>query len=168
MLIISSLADAENACRQYSPSRVISLVSEDEIAPGFCGVDPARHLLLHVSNESCAKSITSAARERAEKIIEFINGWDRNGNILVHCNRGVARSTAAAFVVLCMLEPNSDEAELMKRLRKVAPYADPCPLLITYADEILGRDGCMEDAVDDLGPPAPAISAPTVAIEIAA
>jgi len=26
----------------------------------------------------------------------------------------------------------------------------------------------MEDAVDDLGPPAPAISAPTVAIEIAA
>ena len=56
----------------------------------------------------------------------------------------------------------------MKRLRAVAPHADPCPMLVTYADEILGRDGRMADAVDDLCPPSPAISAPLAMVALAA
>ena len=60
------------------------------------------------------------------------------------------------------------ENEIARRLRQAAPYADPCPLLVAYADEIMGRDGRMIDAIDDLPPPCPEISAPTLTLHIAA
>lgn len=168
MLFISSLAGAADAFRQHQPARVISLLSEEEAAPMFPGLAPSRHLSLYVDSESCAASISRAAHARAKEIIDFVNSWDGKGDILVHCNRGVSRSTAAAFIIMCLKEPQTPEAELMKRLRAVAPHADPCPLLVTYADELMGRDGRMADAVDDLCPPCTAISAPLALVKLAA
>lgn len=168
MLIISSLAGAAEAYRERRPDRVISLLSEEEAPPSFPGLDPANRLLLYVDRESCAATISRAASARAREIIDFARAWDGKGDILIHCNRGVSRSTAAAFIIMCIREPQTPEHELMKRLRSVAPHADPCPLLINYADEILGRDGRMTDAVDDLCPPCPAISAPLALVKLAA
>jgi len=168
MLIISSLAGAADAFRKHQPVRVISLLSEEDAAPTFEGLAPGRHLSLYVNRESCAESINRAARARAKEIIDFAGAWDGAGDILVHCSRGVSRSTAAAFIILCLKEPQTPEAELMKRLRAVAPHADPCPLLVNYADELMGRDGRMADALDDLCPPCTAISAPLALVKLAA
>ncbi len=168
MLIISSLAGAAEAYRERRPDRVISLLSEEEAAPSFPGLDPQKRLLLYVDRESCAATISRAASARAKEIIDFARAWDGKGDILIHCNRGISRSTAAAFIIMCIRESSTSELELMKRLRSVAPHADPCPLLINYADEILGRDGRMTDALDDLCPPCPAISAPLALIKLAA
>lgn len=168
MLIVSSLSGAADAFRKCQPKRVISLLSEEEEAPAFPGVDPDKHLLLYVDRESCAQTISRAASARARDIVNFAKDWKGDGDLLIHCNRGVSRSTAAAFIIMCMKEPGTAEADLMKRLRAVAPHADPCPMLVTYADEILGRDGRMADAVDDLCPPSPAISAPLAMVALAA
>lgn len=168
MLIVSSLAGATDAFLKRHPKRVISLLSEEEEAPAFPGVDPPMHLMLYVDRESCAQTIAHAAKERAREIVDFIRDWDGDGDILIHCNRGISRSTAAAFIVMCMREPATPEAELMQRLRAAAPHADPCPLFVNYADEILGRDGRMTDALDDLCPPSPAISAPLAMVKLAA
>lgn len=168
MLIVSSLSGAREAFERRRPSRVISLLSEDEAPPVFEGLDPQRHLLLYVDRESCAATIAKAGRDRARAIIDFVKAWDGDGDILVHCNRGVSRSTAAAYVVLCMREPQTSEAALMARLRKAAPHADPCPMIVNAADEILGRDGRMVDALDDLCPPCAAISAPLTLVSLAA
>jgi predicted protein tyrosine phosphatase len=168
MLIVSSLAGAADAYARFKPGRVISLLSEDEAVPTFSGLPPAHHLKLYVARESCAASINEAARARAKDIIEFTKGWDGAGDVLLHCNRGVARSTAAAFIVLCMREPGTPERELMKRIRAAAPHADPCPLFVTYADEILCRDGRMADALDDLAPPCAAMPAPVATVRVAA
>lgn len=168
MLIVSSLAGAADAYGRHRPDRVISLLSEEEAPPAFPGLDPAKRLNLYVDRESCAHTINRAASCRAREIIDFAGAWDGKGDILIHCNRGVSRSTAAAFIIMCMREPQTPEHELMKRLRSLAPHADPCPLLVNYADEILGRDGRMTDAIDDLCPPCPALSAPLVLVKIAA
>ena len=167
MLIVSSLAGASDAYRLKKPRCVISLLSEEEAAPRFDGLDRSNHLLLYVDQESCAETIDLAARSRAREIIDFIRRSGCGGDILIHCNRGVSRSTAAAFIILCMMEPETAEAALMKRLRAAAPHADPCPLLVNYADDLLGRDGRMTDALDDLSPPCPAISAPLATIGLA-
>ncbi len=168
MLIVSSLAGAAQAFREQAPSRVISLLSEEEAAPPFPGLEASRHLLLYVDRESCSQTISRAARDRARALIDFVRYWDGDGNLLIHCNRGVSRSTAAAFIVMCMKEPGVSECALMKRLRAAAPHADPCPLFVNYADELLARDGRMTDALDDLCPPCPAISAPLAMVKIAA
>jgi len=169
MLIVSSLAGAADAYQRCQPRRVISLLSEEEEAPSFKGLDPANHLLLYVDRESCAETINKAARERSRQIIDFVGRWDGAGDLLVHCNRGVSRSTAAAFIILCMKEPMASEALLMNRLRAAAPHADPCPLLVHYADELLGRDGRMTDALDDLAPPCCSdMAAPLAMVRLAA
>jgi predicted protein tyrosine phosphatase len=168
MLIVSSLAGAKEAFERRHPARVISLLSEDEAPPTFDGLDPKRHLSLYVDTESCCATIAKAGRERARAIVDFVRDWDGGGDILVHCNRGVSRSTAAAFVILCMREPQASEAALLARLRKAAPHADPCPMIVNAADEILGRDGRMVDALDDLSPPCAAISAPLTLVSVAA
>lgn len=165
MLIISSLAEARAEFAARKPARAISILSEDEATPEL-GLPHGLHLKLYVERESCARSIVDAARIRATEIIRFLKAWDGEGDILVHCNRGISRSTAAAYIVMCALRPQADEADLAKRLRKVAPHADPCPMLVDCADEILGRDGRMSDAICDLCAPTTAIAAPTAVIDL--
>ena len=118
MLIVTSLEGAEEAWRRLRPARVISLVSEDETAPPFDGLAAAAHLKLYVDSESSARSIASAARARADAIIAFLRGWGGDGDILIHCRRGVSRSTAAAFIAMCMARPDESEAALLLRLRR--------------------------------------------------
>lgn len=165
MIVISSLANARAEVAARRPARVISLLSEDEPPPDF-GLPRERHLNLHVDEESCARSISAAAKGRASEIISFMKDWDGAGDVLVHCNRGISRSSAAAFIILCMREPETPEHELARRLRAASPYADPCPMLVEYADVLLGRDGRMADAVCALSEPCPAISAPTATIAV--
>lgn len=168
MLIVSSLEDACRAFAEYKPARVISLLAGDEELPCFDGLGGERHLKLCVDDESSGESISAAARRRAEAIVQFLSGWNGEGDILIHCNRGVSRSTAAAFVVMCLRAPEADERVLAGRLREAAPFADPCPLLVAYADELLGRDGRMIEAIEDLPAPRTAITAPTVTLPLAA
>lgn len=172
MLIISSLENAIDSFRRHAPSRVVSLLSEDEAVPLFPGFESSRHLKLYVEQESCAAEINAAARKRAGELVEFAENWartsDHSENVLVHCKRGVARSTAAAFIILCAAEPHESESDLLARIREAAPHADPCPLFVNYADEIMGRDGRMLDALDDLGPPVTVLSAPAARVQVAA
>jgi predicted protein tyrosine phosphatase len=168
MLIVSSLEGACKAYAAFHPARVISLLSEDESVPCFEGIASDKHLQLYVQRESCGATIGAAARERAKEIVNFIQAWDGTGDVLMHCNRGVSRSTACAYIIMCMRSPNESEAKVATRLRKAAPYADPCPMLVSYADDILGRNGRMIEAIEALPPPSPAISAPLLTLPVAA
>jgi predicted protein tyrosine phosphatase len=168
MLIVSSLEGASKAYGAFRPARVISLLSEDETVPCFDGIPTDRHLQLYVQRESCGATISAAARERAREIVNFVKAWDGTGDILMHCNRGVSRSTACAYIIMCMRSPDEPEVKVAARLRKAAPYADPCPMLVSYADEYLGRDGRMIEAVEALPLPCPAISAPLLTLPVAA
>lgn len=165
MLIITSLAEARAEAAARRPARAISILSEDEAMPDL-GLPKERHLKLYVERESCVRSIVEAGKARAAEIIRFLKDWDGDGDILVHCNRGISRSTAAAFIVMCAAAPKADETRLARLLRQAAPYADPCPMLVDCADALLGREGRMSDAICGLCQPATAIAAPTAAIDL--
>lgn len=158
MLIVCSLADAERAFAAHRPARVISLLSDGDAAPPFD--QAARRLTLVVDREISAEEIAAAARERAEAIIGFLKDWDGAGGVLIHCHRGISRSMAAAFIIMCMRAQEACERMLAAEMRKRAPHADPCPLLVSYADALLARDGRMIEAIEDLPAPRTAISAP--------
>lgn len=80
-------------------------------------------------------------REHVERIVDFATRWDRKEPLLIHCWAGISRSTAAALTSMCLLHPDADELELAQELRRISPSATPNRLMLSYADDILGRRG---------------------------
>ncbi len=73
------------------------------------------------------------------------------GTLLIHCFAGVSRSTAAAYILACACRPAGEEAVLAAFLRQASPEATPNARMIALADDLLGRNGAMRQAIADLG-----------------
>jgi len=169
MLIVSSLERAREAQAIYNPRYVISILSEDEPRPTFDNIVPENHLKLYVECESGGKAYNLTAKQRTENIIKSYENWRLDdANVLIHCAKGVSRSMAAAYILLCMIKPDESEYELAAMLRREAPHADPCLFMINHADEILDRDCRLFDAIDELPPCRTTIDAPIVVLSSAA
>jgi predicted protein tyrosine phosphatase len=85
------------------------------------------------------------------ELVRFALDWDREAPLLIHCWAGISRSTAAAFIALCALNPGAHELELAQALRQASPTAYPNRRLVRLADEVLGRSGRMITAVEAIG-----------------
>lgn len=71
--------------------------------------------------------------------------------MLVHCWAGVSRSTAGVFISLCRLNEDVPETLIAEALREASPTATPNAKLVGLADDLMGRDGRMSDAVQMIG-----------------
>lgn len=169
MLIVSSLERAKEAFSYYNPTYIISILSEDEERPVFDGLPDESHLKLYVECEVGGHGHSMTAKERTEMIISKFNNWrESEGDVLIHCSKGVSRSMATAYILQCMIQPDKSEQLIARQLRKVAPHADPCLFMVNFADEILGRNNRLFDAIDDLPPCRTTIDAPIVLLSVAA
>jgi predicted protein tyrosine phosphatase len=70
---------------------------------------------------------------------------------VVHCWAGISRSTAAAFVVACTLNPERDERDIAWAIRRASPTATPNIRIVALADEMLEREGRMVAAIEAIG-----------------
>jgi predicted protein tyrosine phosphatase len=63
------------------------------------------------------------------------------GRVLIHCEAGVSRSSAAALIMYaCWLGPGR-EHEAMRRVLHQRPIAVPNPRMVEIADRLLAREG---------------------------
>lgn len=70
------------------------------------------------------------------------------GHLLVHCHMGISRSTAAMLTLMAQNDAEgASEDELFARLREVRPQAWPNSVMIGFADEQLGRQGRLTEAL---------------------
>ena len=131
---------------------LVTLINLDTpvLRPPAIGVDA--HLFLSMSDIVAPQhgEITPAANHVRE-LIDFAERWDRAHPLLIHCYAGVSRSTAAAFISTCALDPQRPEDEIALRLRALSPTATPNPLLVEIADEMLRRRGRMSAAIRAIG-----------------
>ena len=97
-------------------------------------------------------------------LVDFAMNWDRKAPLLIHCWAGISRSTAAAFITLCALNPGIEEQRLAKALRAASATANPNRRLVQLADSVLERAGRMIDAVESMGPGEFAEEAPVFAL----
>lgn len=71
-------------------------------------------------------------------------------HILIHCQKGISRSTAAAGALLAALNPTQDEHEIFDLVLRLRPAAWPNCLMIELADNVLGRRGQLLAALGQL------------------
>jgi predicted protein tyrosine phosphatase len=76
-----------------------------------------------------------------EAILTFGRDAAEAGGLLIHCHAGISRSTAATLMILAQAHPDEGEEGLADRLLQNRPQAWPNSRMITFADELLDREG---------------------------
>lgn len=142
---IVSRHSAEQLCsnRPESIAHLISITGAKQQKPirGFKNIKSSLWLKFDDLNE---KKHACPKREHVEKIVEFGRKIrDTEGTVLIHCEAGISRSTAAAFVILCDLLGPGKEEEAMQQVANNRPMLHPNKIICEYGDRILNRNGRM-------------------------
>lgn len=150
ILTVCPAAYLEEVVASRRPSHLATIASPGREPPSV-GPDLARlHLTFHdIDGERPA--LTAPGRPDVEELLGFGRGWDGASPLLLSCELGISRSTAAAFALACQALPDRAEADLARVLREAAPCATPNGLLVALADAALGRRGRMVEAVRAIG-----------------
>ncbi|MCG7392405.1 protein tyrosine phosphatase [Microvirga sp. ACRRW] len=151
-LHVCPLSRLNETIAAIGPSHVVSLMSAGAVVERHASIAPERHLSISVNDiVQPMEGHVLAGPEHMEQLIAFIRAWDRASPLLFHCWAGISRSTAAAYIAACALAPEREEAEIARTLRDAAPSATPNARFVALADEILGRQGRMVDAIRAIG-----------------
>ncbi len=109
----------------------------DELPAGYDNVPHKLRLLV-------ADVVTElgATEEDVLRIIQLAEGLrSGTGRILIHCEAGVSRSSAAALIMYaCWLGPGR-EWDAMERVLAQRPIAVPNRRMVEFADRLLDRGG---------------------------
>lgn len=84
----------------------------------------------------------------AQTLVSQSNGI--TPHLLVHCQMGISRSTAAAAILLAVFNPEEPESEIFSRILALRDQAWPNCRMIALADELLQRHGRMSVALGRL------------------
>jgi predicted protein tyrosine phosphatase len=131
---------------------LVTLMNDQMMVDRPPSIGPDRHLRLVMNDISEPQpGLVSPSDSHVQELIDFVIDWDRKMPMLIHCWAGISRSTAAAFISLCALNPGIDEKLIAQTLRAASPTATPNTRLVLLADGLLKRDGRMSRAVEAIG-----------------
>ncbi len=149
MILVCPGRRARALVAEHRPPSVITLASPDAEVPELAA--PRRLILRFHDIAEAREGFLHPTREMVDRLLDFAAGWSpEEGPLLIHCFAGVSRSTAAAYAVACARAPG-EETALAAALRAASPSATPNALLVTLADESLGRGGRMTAAIAAIG-----------------
>lgn len=151
-LHVSPLSRLSETVAAVRARHLVTLINVGTLVERPAGIDANRHLFLGMSDISTPlEGHVLAGQDHIERLIAFLRDWDREAPMVIHCWAGISRSTAAAFISLCAINPEAPEALIARRLREASPTAYPNRLMVRLADEALSRRGRMIDAIERIG-----------------
>lgn len=146
---LSALPDVVAGC---SASHLVTCLQDEILVETPALIRPECHVRLHVHDISePMPGYAAPSEQHMARLIAFVRLWNGQGPMVIHCWAGISRSTAAAFVSLCALNPGVPELSIARRLRDASPTAWPNRLMIRLGDAALGRSGRMVAAVEAIG-----------------
>lgn len=138
-------------------THIVTLIRDHGPVDTPPGIEPANHLRVDVNDITTpADGMIHPQDFHVTEVLDFARAWNHASPMIVHCFAGISRSTASAFSILCALNPEASEEQIAQRLREASPTATPNFLIVSIADDILGRGGRMVDAIDKIGTGVPA------------
>ena len=151
-IIVSPLAAVQLLVNRHKVGHVVSLLGPETPHRSFTGIADGNHLKLTFHDITApAEGFTAPAADHVETLIHFLKARQGKDPMLIHCWAGISRSTASAFTAMCLYNPQVDELKLAQQLRSLSQVATPNRRIVAFADDIMGRQGRMVDAVDAIG-----------------
>ncbi len=149
---VCSIFKIADIASEIGARSLVTLINPEIIVHRPAAIAAERHLFVAVSDIVVeTDGETLPCETHVASLLDFVQQWDRQDPLLIHCFAGVSRSTAAAFISACALRPDRDEAELARAIRHASPTATPNKKLVAVADAMLGRNGRMIAAVEKIG-----------------
>jgi predicted protein tyrosine phosphatase len=152
MIHVCSLARLPDMVVRTRARHVVSLLSNEADLTRPDEIAPENHLWLQLHDISEPQDgFVLPQPAHVEQLIAFVQRWPREAPLIIHCFAGVSRSSAAAFVAVCALNPASNEGAIAAALRRASPTATPNLRIVAIADHLLAREGRMIKAVKAIG-----------------
>jgi len=153
MIHVCSLAALPETVRTTGASHILTVMGNVDQVERPESILPANHLRVRMDDiTEQMDGFVVPSNFHIEQVLNFVRGWDRNAPMVVHCYAGISRSTASAFAAACMLNPHRNESSIARQIRAASPIASPNRLIVSLADQALGREGRMLRALDEMGP----------------
>jgi predicted protein tyrosine phosphatase len=169
MIHVCSLARLHETVATTGARHVVSLLAHEDNLTRPPTIVPENHLWLQLHDISVPQDGYVAPQvDHVEQLIAFVQRWPREQALVIHCYAGVSRSSAAAFVAVCALSPESDERAIAIALRRASPTATPNIRIVSIADQLLARRGRMVTAVEAIGAGVVALEAQPFLLELPA
>jgi predicted protein tyrosine phosphatase len=152
LIAVCSLALVPQTIARLKPWGLITLLDPATMieTPDTIGAD--RHLKVGVNDINvAADGLVSPKEAHVASVLEHGRAWDVASPLVIHCWAGVSRSTASAFMIACLRNPEIAPLSIASMIRTLSPTATPNRLLTSIADDMLGRHGTMVDAIDEIG-----------------
>lgn len=153
MIHVCGILELDECAVRLDPGRLVSIVAPEEQPPTPLGLGADAHLRIscHDIVEPTPMEILPD-RRHVKQLIAFAGQWDPATPILIHCQAGISRSTAAALVTYAVHFPDTIHRAAW-HLRHTGPHAHPNPLIASLGDELLGLEGRLIAAVEAMGQP---------------
>ncbi len=149
---VCALKHVPEMVQRTGARHLVSALNADLLPPTPATIFHDRHLKLNMHDIMEAQpSSTAPASEHVKELLDFVQSWDKQAPILIHCFAGLSRSTAAAFISLCALNPQTPETIIARALRRSSDTASPNRLFVAHADLALRRQGRMVSALNSMG-----------------
>jgi predicted protein tyrosine phosphatase len=153
MIHVCSLAALPATVEATGAQHILTVMANVNQVVRPASVLEANHLRIQMDDiNEPADGFVAPSHAHVEQALAFIRKWDRTAPMVIHCYAGISRSTASAFMAACALNPHRDESSIARQMRAASPTAYPNRLIVTLADQVLGRGGRMVRALDDMGP----------------
>lgn len=151
-IYVGPLSAVDRAVETSGISHLVTLINDQTMIDTPSAIQPDKHLRLAMNDISEPRpGLVPPGEAHVAELIGFVLDWDRNAPMLIHCWAGISRSTAAAFISLCTLNPDTDETRIANEIRSASDTATPNRMLVELADDALNRQGRMVRAVESIG-----------------
>lgn len=85
------------------------------------------------------------------KLKEFGKTLTKEDSVIVHCEAGISRSSAATIIIMLAYYGINQVQRIIDTIKIINPQAHPNKLMMKYADDIFGMKGGLIAAANKLG-----------------
>lgn len=153
---VCSLARIADTVTATGAQHLVTLINSGTAVTRPVRILPENHLFLGMNDiVAPMDGYVEPGERHVVALLDFAGRWWGEAGaahpLVIHCWAGISRSTAAAFITTCALNPRRDEAAIAGELRSRSPSATPNARLVAIADDLLGRNGRMIQAIARIG-----------------